>query len=90
MNIPSMKDIEGIKQRHIDERLNKTDILSWAEKYKDLNVEHMEPEPGWTRWEKAWRDTDSEAEYMRRGILENKIQFGDYDYETGKIVPRTS
>lgn len=76
-------------QKKADGKLN-LKMPFCVERLKDLNVKYMEAEPGWTKWEKAWRDTDSEAEYMRRGILENKIQFGDYDYETGKIVPRTS
>ena len=77
-------------QKKADGKLNMQLSESTMKLYKDLRVEHMEPEPGWTKWEKAWRETDSEAEYYRRGILEDKIQFGDYDYETGKIVPRTS
>lgn len=76
-------------QKKADGKLN-LKMPFWVEKLKDLNVKYMEAEPGWTKWEKAWRDTDSEAEYMRRWILDDKIQYGDYDYETGKIVPRTS
>lgn len=74
-------------QKKADGKLN-LKMPFWVERLKDLNVKYMEAEPGWTKWEKAWRDTDSEAEYMRRWILDDKIQYGDYDYETGKIVPR--
>lgn len=56
--------------------------------YKDLSVEHMEPEPGWTNWMKAYRDTDDEAEYYRIELLTDKRQYGDYDFESGEIVPR--
>lgn len=74
-------------QKKADGKLN-LKMPFWVERLKDLNVKYMEAEPGWTRWEKAWREHDGEAEYMRRGILEDNVQFGDYDYETGKIVPR--
>lgn len=76
-------------QKKVDGKLN-LKMPFWVERLKDLNVKYMEAEPGWTKWEKAWRDTDSEAEYMRRWILDDKVQYGDYDYETGKIVPRES
>ena len=56
--------------------------------YKDLRVEHMESEPGWTKWMPAWRETDKEAEYYRIEILTDKVQFGDFDFETCTIIPR--
>lgn len=56
--------------------------------YKDHQVKRMKAEPGWTKWEKAWREHDGEAEYCRTNLLTDKIQFGDYDYKTGTIIPR--
>ena len=56
--------------------------------YKDISVKHMETEPGWTPWMKSYRDTDDEAEYYRIELLTDKRQYGDYDFESGEIIPR--
>lgn len=61
------------------------DIL---DKLKDYRVVHMIPEANWTGWTKAWREHDGEAEYCRKNILTGEVQFGDYDFESGEIIPR--
>lgn len=88
MEEPS-KTIPGATvQKYSNGKLNMQLSESTMKLYKDLRVEHMESEPGWTKWMPAWRETDKEAEYYRIEILTDKVQFGDYDYETGEIVPR--
>lgn len=75
-------------QKYSDGKLNMQLSESTMKLYKDLRVEHMEQEPGWTKWEKAWREHEGEAEYYRTELLTDKVQFGDFDFETGEIVPR--
>ena len=75
-------------QKYSDGKLNMQLSESTMNLYKDLHVEHMEPEPGWTNWMKAWRDTDGEAEYYRIELLTDKVQYGDFDFESCEIVPR--
>lgn len=75
-------------QKYSDGKLNMQLSESTMKLYKDLHVEHMEPEPGWTKWMLAWRETDGEAEYYRIELLTDKVQYGDYDFDTGKIIPR--
>lgn len=52
-------------------------------------------EPGWSKWEYAFRDTDSEAEFIRYRCITDKpypdfmlFQYGDWDFESGEIIPR--
>lgn len=75
-------------QKKANGKLNMQLSESTMKLYKDLRVEHMEQEPGWTKWMPAWREHDGEAEYYRIEILTDKVQFGDYDFDTGEIVPR--
>ena len=52
----------------------------------------QEEEPGWSKWEYAFRDTDGEAEFIRYRCISNtpyaECQYGDWDFESGEIIPR--
>lgn len=56
--------------------------------YKDLSVERMEAEPNWSHWLKAFREHGGEAEFYRINALTKELQFGDFDFESGEIIPR--
>ena len=76
----------GIKVKLTERGADVLDKLK--QPYKDLCVANMEQEAGWTKWMKAYRDTDDEAEYYRIELLTDKLQYGDYDFESGEIIPR--
>lgn len=65
------------------------DVLNkLKERYENLCFAHIQQEPNWTRWEYAFREHDGEAKYFRTNLLTDEVQFGDFDFETGEIVPR--
>lgn len=65
------------------------DVLNkLKERYENLCFAHMQQEPNWTRWDYAFREHDGEAKYFRTNVLTDEVQFGDFDFETGDIVPR--
>ena len=72
-------------------------VDEWKGKYekalKENFLENTEAEPGWTKWEYANRD--SEAEFIRYRCITDKpypdfmlFQYGDWDFESGEIIPR--
>lgn len=91
-NIAFLCEMEDSKMKteELDDTVQKIkdSVDEIKKRYKDFVVGHMEAEPNWSYWREAWREHEGEAEYYRTNALTGETQFGDFDFETGEIVPR--
>ena len=70
-------------QAAVDEMTKKFEI---AKSLKDQAM--LNTDDGYTPWMYSFREHGGEAEFYRRNILTDEVQFGDYNPELMRIVPR--
>ena len=73
--------------------LNDLGKRTFANELKNRFIKDQKEEPGWTKWEYANRD--SKAEFIRYRCITDEpypdwtlFQYGDWDFESGEIIPR--
>lgn len=85
-NCAFLCDLEDPIREELKKKEREKDISEEAKSIKDKAM--LQTDPNYTPWMHAFREHGGECEFYRRNIFTDELQFGDYNPELMKIVPR--
>ena len=86
-NVAFLCDLEDPIREELKKKEREKDISETAKSIKDKAMLKID-DPMYTQWFRAFREHGGECEFYRKNIFTDDVQFGDYNPELMKIVPR--